>query len=106
MLSYFQTAPMRNPVAQSKITIGNDGTIFYQSKAVNPNHKGNFRIFKYPLEFLAEVTQHIPPRNFQMVRYYGYYSNASIIVGDNKNRQKRVIIILYAILKTLIMDCY
>lgn len=34
----------------------------------------NFEVFD-PLEFLAEITQHIPDPGMQMVRYYGYYSN-------------------------------
>ncbi|MHC4685889.1 MAG: transposase, partial [Planctomycetota bacterium] len=28
-------------------------------------------------EFLAAITQHIPEKSFQMVRYYGWYSNKS-----------------------------
>ena len=38
---------------------------------------GNFRAFKDPLEFLAEVLQHVLPPNFHSVRYYGAYSNAA-----------------------------
>ena len=34
----------------------------------------NFEVFD-PLEFLAEITQHIPDPGMQMVRYYGWYSN-------------------------------
>jgi hypothetical protein len=34
----------------------------------------NFQIFD-PLEFIAEITQHIPDPGMQMVRYYGWYSN-------------------------------
>ena len=26
-------------------------------------------------EFIAAITQHIPDQNFQLVRYYGWYSN-------------------------------
>ena len=28
-------------------------------------------------EFIAAITQHIPEKSFQMVRYYGWYSNKS-----------------------------
>ena len=28
-------------------------------------------------EFIAAITQHIPEESFQMVRYYGWYSNKS-----------------------------
>jgi len=34
----------------------------------------NFEVFD-PLEFLAEITQHIPDPGMQMIRYYGWYSN-------------------------------
>ena len=30
-----------------------------------------------PLEFLAEFTQHIPPKGAHLIRYYGWYSNKS-----------------------------
>ena len=26
-------------------------------------------------EFIADITQHIPEKSFQLVRYYGWYSN-------------------------------
>lgn len=36
--------------------------------------KKNFGIFTAE-EFIASITQHIPDKNFQLVRYYGWYSN-------------------------------
>ncbi|MCP3892585.1 MAG: IS91 family transposase, partial [Desulfobulbaceae bacterium] len=27
------------------------------------------------MEFIASITQHIPEPSFQLVRYYGWYSN-------------------------------
>jgi hypothetical protein len=36
----------------------------------------NFQIFD-PLDFLAEVTQHIPNTGEHTIRYYGFYSNKS-----------------------------
>ena len=36
--------------------------------------KRNFQIFD-PLDFLAEVTQHIPEQGEHLIRYYGWYSN-------------------------------
>ena len=36
--------------------------------------KRNFQIF-HPLDFLAEVTQHIPEIGEHQIRYYGWYSN-------------------------------
>ncbi len=34
----------------------------------------NFEVFD-PLDFLAEVTQHIPNKGEHQTRYYGFYSN-------------------------------
>ncbi len=36
----------------------------------------NFQVLD-PLEFLAEFTQHIPPKGSHLIRYYGWYSNKS-----------------------------
>ena len=36
----------------------------------------NFEVFD-PLDFLAQVTQHIPDKNQHLSRYYGWYSNVS-----------------------------
>jgi hypothetical protein len=38
---------------------------------------GSGKIFQIlsPLEFLAEFTQHIPPKGAHLIRYYGWYSN-------------------------------
>jgi hypothetical protein len=36
--------------------------------------KRNFQVFD-PLDFLAEVTQHVPDPGEHLIRYYGYYSN-------------------------------
>ncbi len=38
--------------------------------------KRNFQVFD-PLDFLAEVTQHIPDTGEHLIRYYGFYSNKS-----------------------------
>jgi len=34
----------------------------------------NFEVFS-PCDFIAAITQHIPAKSFQLVRYYGWYSN-------------------------------
>jgi hypothetical protein len=39
-------------------------------------NKKNFEVFSAE-EFIAAITQHIPDKSFQMVRYYGWYSNRS-----------------------------
>jgi hypothetical protein len=33
-----------------------------------------FEVFS-PCDFIARITQHIPDKSFQLVRYYGWYSN-------------------------------
>ena len=38
--------------------------------------KRNFQILP-ALDFLAEFTQHIPPKGSHLIRYYGWYSNKS-----------------------------
>ena len=38
--------------------------------------KRNFQVLS-PLDFLAEFTQHIPPKASHLIRYYGWYSNKS-----------------------------
>jgi len=37
-------------------------------------NKKNFSI-STAVEFIADITQHIPEKSFQLVRYYGWYSN-------------------------------
>ena len=43
----------------------------------------NLEVFK-PLDFLAEVTQHIPNKGEHQLRYYGYYSNKQRGVRNRK----------------------
>ena len=48
-------------------------SILYRS-GMNPKIKRNFQVFS-ACDFIAAITQHIPDKRFQMVRYYGWYSN-------------------------------
>ena len=50
-----------------------NGSIIYRS-GMNPKIQRNFEVFT-PCEFIAAITQHIPDKSFQLVRYYGWYSN-------------------------------
>lgn len=43
----------------------------------------NFEVYD-PLDFLAEVTQHIPNRGEHQIRYYGFYSNKSRGMREKK----------------------
>ncbi len=47
--------------------------VLYRSK-MNPNLKRNFTLFPV-LDWIAEITTHIPNKGEQLVRYYGTYSN-------------------------------
>jgi hypothetical protein len=53
--------------------VNRDGTVIYRS-GMNPKIHRNFQIFT-PCDFIAAITQHIPDKSFQLVRYYGWYSN-------------------------------
>ena len=70
---------IRNPfsVEKMQVTEANranpDGSIIYHS-GMNLKIQRNFEVFP-PREFIAAITQHIPDKSFQLVRYYGWYSN-------------------------------
>ena len=48
-------------------------SILYRS-GMNAKIKRNFQVFS-ACDFIAAITQHISDKRFQMVRYYGWYSN-------------------------------
>ena len=71
------------------VSVGADGNVVYRAEKAECRPfpvlgderflKGisrNFEVFD-PLEFLAEITQHIPQPRAQQVRYFGWYSNRS-----------------------------
>jgi hypothetical protein len=60
-------------------------TVLYRSKMSHGKNKKNFHVFD-PLEFIAAITQHIPEKSFQLVRYYGWYSNR--MRGDRKKQEQ------------------
>jgi len=70
---------IRNPFAVEKMQVAEpsranpDGSIIYRS-GLNPKIQRNFEVFT-PCDFIAAITQHIPDKSFQLVRYYGWYSN-------------------------------
>jgi hypothetical protein len=68
---------IRNTFSLEKLTYNEEtNTVIYQSKMTSGKNKRNFQIYT-PEEFIAAITQHIPEKSFQMVRYYGWYSNKS-----------------------------
>lgn len=48
--------------------------IIYRADAVHPRQQANFRVFD-PLNFLAEVSAHIPDAHEKTTLFYGWYSN-------------------------------
>jgi len=63
---------IRATFSQERMTyVPEAGSVIYQSK-----NGQSSRVFD-TLEWLAAMTSHIPNKGEQMVRYYGYYSNAS-----------------------------
>ncbi len=65
---------LRNPFSVAKMTLHSGGEkVIYRSK-LNPKINRNFEIFTGP-DFLATITQYIPDKGAQMIRYYGWYSN-------------------------------
>jgi hypothetical protein len=65
---------IRNPFSEKKMTYNDQsGMVIYRSRK-HANTKRNFEVFSAQ-EFIAAITQHIPDKGFQMVRYYGWYSN-------------------------------
>jgi hypothetical protein len=43
------------------------------ARSCRPSPFGRLKIFSAE-DFIAAITQHIPDKGFQMVRYYGWYS--------------------------------
>ena len=84
LIQYF----LRCPFSQARmIEVTQEGKVIYKSEhntvgrflepgdeelAAGPSR--NFQVFD-PLDFLAEVTQHIPDAGEHLLRYYGWYSN-------------------------------
>ncbi len=61
------------------------GQVIYKSKMTHGKNKKNFEVFSAG-EFIAAITQHIPEKSFQLVRYYGWYSNRAR--GDRQKRDQ------------------
>ncbi len=68
---------IRNTFSEEKVRYNEDnGSVIYQSGMTHGKNKKNFEVYTVE-EFIAAITQHIPEKSFQMVRYYGWYSNKS-----------------------------
>ena len=65
---------LRNPFSVEKMTLESPTDIVIYRSRLNAKINRNFEVFS-PTDFLAAITQHIPDKGAQMVRYYGWYSN-------------------------------
>jgi len=65
----------RPPITPERMLgeVGN-ARVIYRSDIVHPRHQANFRVFD-PLDFLAEVSAHIPDAHEKTTLFYGWYSN-------------------------------
>jgi hypothetical protein len=82
---------IRNSFSMEKMEItAPSGTVLYRSKMSAKTHR-NFELFE-PTDFIAAITQHIPDKGVQMVRYYGWYSNKSRGMRAKKNRTGAVML--------------
>jgi hypothetical protein len=67
---------VRNPfsIAKMQVNRSGDSILYLYRSGMNAKIKRNFQVFS-ACDFIAAITQHIPDKRFQMVRYYGWYSN-------------------------------
>jgi len=67
---------IRNPFSEQKMIYQKEQQqVIYHGK-YNQRIKRNFEVFTAG-KFIAAITQHIPEKGMQLVRYYGWYSNKS-----------------------------
>ena len=67
---------VRCPLSLDRLSILDDKIVSYAAKEENDENKAETKTFS-PLEFLAELSQHIPNTYEQLIRYYGFYSARS-----------------------------
>ncbi len=82
---------IRNTFSEEKLTLLNypedtystgltyneeTSSVIYHCKMTHGKNKKNFKVYTAE-EFIAAITHHIPEKSFQVVRYYGCYSNKS-----------------------------
>jgi len=67
---------VRCPLSLERLSIMDDENVSYAAKEDGDGNEPETKSFS-PLEFLAELSQHIPNTYEQLIRYYGYYSARS-----------------------------
>ena len=79
----------RNTINQEKIRYQPDtGRVIYHFKMSKGKNKKNFGIYDAEA-FIAALTQHIPDRSFQMLRYFGFYSNKTRGLREKEQKRKK-----------------
>ena len=76
---------VRNPFSVAKMQVNRSGDSILYRSGMNLKIKRNFHVFS-ACDFIAAITQHIPDKRFQMVRYYGWYSNK--MRGQRRKREE------------------
>ena len=83
---------IRNPFSTAKMElsppsrVNPEGAVIYRS-GMNPKINRNFELFS-PCDFIAAITLHIPDKRYQLVRYYGWYSNKMRGQRDKREREE------------------
>jgi hypothetical protein len=72
VVARYMTRPPVTP--ERMLAEASKAQIIYRSDAVHPRHQANLRVFD-PLDFLAEVSAHIPNPHAKTILFYGWYSN-------------------------------
>ncbi len=62
--------------------------VIYRSDAVHPRHQANFRVFD-PMDFLAEVSAHIPDSHEKTTLFCGWYSNRPAATASGTGRSRK-----------------
>lgn len=76
---------LRSPFSTTKLTYNNDtGMVIYHFGMTFGKNKKKISISTAE-EFIAAITQHIPDKSFQLVRYVGWYSNR--MRGDRRKQE-------------------
>jgi len=65
---------IRNPFSVDKMHLNSSGDSIITRSGMNPKLQRNIEVFR-PCDFIARITQHIPDKSFQLVRYHGWHSN-------------------------------
>jgi hypothetical protein len=65
---------LRNPFSVEKMPLESPTDMVIYRSRLNAKINRNFEVFT-ATDFLAAITQHIPDKGAQKVRYYGWYSN-------------------------------